>query len=60
MSTSSIIKNFKIKDKQIYEKLEEGLNKPSEYKPSTTNYLEDGKRILNEAFNNIGNAYKDN
>ena len=51
MPTSSITKEFIIKDRKIYEKFLEDINKPLEEEKIKTTYLEDGKMLLEECFN---------
>lgn len=50
MATSSITKDFKIKDSNIYDGLLKEINKPLKNKMVKTSYLEEGKKLLTQYF----------
>lgn len=50
MATSSITKDFKIRDSKVYDCLVKELNKPSKDQSVKTSYLEEGKKLLTQYF----------
>lgn len=50
MATSSITKDFTIKDKKVFENLVKEINKPSKDQRVKTSYLEEGKKLLTQYF----------
>ncbi len=50
MATSSITKQFVIKDEKVWDKLIEALKEPVPEKVIDTNYYEEGKKLLAQYF----------
>jgi hypothetical protein len=50
MATSSITKDFTIKDKKVFDNLVKEINKPSKEHQVNTSYLEEGKKLLAQYF----------
>ncbi len=50
MATSSITKDFVIKDKKVFNEFVEEISKPNKDEKVKTSYLEDGKKLLKQYF----------
>lgn len=50
MATSSITKDFVIKDRKVFENFVKEINKPSKDESVKTSYLEEGKKLLTQYF----------
>lgn len=50
MATSSITKDFVIKDRKVFESFVKEINKPSKDERVKTSYLEEGKKLLAQYF----------